>query len=118
MSKKVINQNANYNAEFLEYIESNFMFSEEPINRLEKTTSNFQENYIEEKVNKIKELTDLKEEISSIEDCSLKDNSKKVVLGDGNINSPIMLIGEAPGIQEDNTGTTFMGEVGGLLKKC
>ena len=28
-----------------------------------------------------------------------------------------MLIGEAPGIKEDNTGRTFLGEVGELLKK-
>ena len=31
-----------------------------------------------------------------------------MVLGDGNINSPIMLIGEAPGVEEDNAGLTFM----------
>ena len=30
---------------------------------------------------------------------------------------PIMLIGEAPGVEEDNTGLTFLGEVGDLLKK-
>ena len=40
-----------------------------------------------------------------------------MVLGDGNINSPIMIIGEAPGVEEDNAGLTFMGEVGDLLKK-
>ena len=28
-----------------------------------------------------------------------------------------MIIGEAPGVEEDNCGLTFMGEVGDLLKK-
>ena len=56
-------------------------------------------------------------QINSIEDCNLKNNSNKIVLGDGNINSPIMLIGEAPGLAEDSTGLTFADEVGDLLKK-
>jgi len=68
-------------------------------------------------VNKEKELTKLMLQINSITDCDLKDNSKKIVLGDGNINSPIMLVGEAPGIEEDRAGLTFFGEVGDLLKK-
>ena len=38
-------------------------------------------------------------------------------MGDGNINSPIMLIGEAPGAAEDNSGKSFQGESGALLKK-
>ena len=38
-------------------------------------------------------------------------------MGDGNIDSLIMLIGGAPGIEEEKSGSTFMGEVGELLKK-
>ena len=38
-------------------------------------------------------------------------------MGDGDINSPIMLIGEAPGELEENSGKSFQGEVGTLLKK-
>jgi len=117
MSKKVINQNTNYDSELLNSIGSNFIFDENPINRLKKYTNNLKtENRIKEK-GKEKELTSLKEQINSIEDCSLKASSEKMVLGDGNINSPIMLIGEAPGVEEDKTGLTFMGDVGVLLKK-
>ena len=36
MSKKVINQNTNYDSELLNSIESNFIFNESPINRLEE----------------------------------------------------------------------------------
>ena len=37
MSKKAINQNTNYDSELLNSIESNFIFEENPINRLKNT---------------------------------------------------------------------------------
>ena len=117
MSKKIINQNTNYVTELLNSIESNFIFSENPINRLGITTSDLKKNKTTNEIDKKKELNELKLQINSINDCNLKNNSKNIVLGDGSINSPIMLVGEAPGIEEDNTGLTFLGEVGDLLKK-
>ena len=117
MSKKAINQNTNYNTELLNSIGSDFIFNENPINRLKNTFNNLKIENNVDVVDKEKELAELKLQINSIEDCSLKNNSKKIILGDGNINSSIMLIGEAPGAEEDKTGLTFMGEVGDLLKK-
>ena len=38
-------------------------------------------------------------------------------MGDGDINSPIMIIGETPGVEEDNSGLSFQGDVGKLLNK-
>jgi len=114
MSKKVINQNTNYDSELLNSIESNFIFNENPINRLKNTAINLKKG---NDTDKERELSELKLQINSIIDCNLKDNSKKIVLGDGNINSPVMLVGEAPGIEEDDAGLTFLGEVGDLLKK-
>ena len=113
MSKKVINQNTNYDLELINSIESKFVFNENPINRLKNINAITKE----ESIDKEKELTKLANEINSIEDCSLKNNAQQLVLGDGDINSSIMLIGEAPGIEEDKFGKTFMGEVGDLLKK-
>ena len=113
MSKKVINQNTNYDLELINSIGSKFIFDENPINRLKNINAITKEESIDKK----KELTKSANEISSIEDCSLKNNSQQLVLGDGDINSSIMLIGEAPGIEEDKFGKTFMGEVGDLLKK-
>jgi len=110
MSKKIINQNTNYNSELLNSIGSNFIFDEKPVNRLK-----IENNVVE--VDKKKELAELGVQINSVEDCSLKNNSKNIVIGDGDINSPIMLVGEAPGIEEDGIGKTFLGEVGDLLKK-
>ena len=114
MSKKEINQNTNYDSELNNLIGTKFIFSERPINRL-KNDSVISSK--EEIVIKEKKLSKLINEINSIEDCSLKNNSQKLVLGDGNISSSIMLIGEAPGIEEIKSGKTFMGDVGDLLKK-
>jgi len=117
MSKKIINQNTIHDSELLNSIGSSFIFDERAINRLKNTINILKaENNVKEG-NKEKELAELKVQINSIEDCSLKNNSNKIVLGDGNINSPIMLIGEAPGLAEDSTGLTFADEVGDLLKK-
>jgi uracil-DNA glycosylase family 4 len=117
MSKKVINQNTNYDSELLNSIGSNFIFDENPINRFGKATKNQKKENAAKQIDKQKELNELKLQINSINDCSLKGNSKKIVLGDGNINSPIMLVGEAPGVEEDDLGLTFLGEVGDLLRK-
>ena len=117
MSKKAINQNTNYNAELLNSIGSSFTFDKNPIYRLRNTSNKLATKNNVDEVDKEKELSELKVQINSIEDCSLKNNSKKIILGDGNINSSIMLIGEAPGLHEENTGLTFAGEVGVLLTK-
>ena len=117
MSKKVINQNTNYDLEFLNSIGSNFIFQEKPINRLKNKPQNLKNQSNVEETDKEKQLVLLKEQINLVENCSLKANSSKVVLGDGNINSPIMLIGETPGVMEDKTGLTFMSDSGALLKK-
>ena len=117
MSKKVINQNTNYDSELLNSIGYNFIFDENPINRLKNTAKDLKKENNINQIDKKKELNELKLLINSINDCGLKDNSKKIVLGDGNINSPIMLVGEAPGVEEDNLGLTFLGDVGDLLRK-
>ena len=117
MSKKGINQNTNYNSELLNSIGSDFIFDKNPINRLKSAISNLEKVSDVNEIGKKKELNELKLQINSLIDCNLKNNSKKIVLGDGNINSPIMLVGEAPGKEEDSAGLTFLGEVGGLVKK-
>ena len=113
MTKKMINQKGKFDEELVNTIEPNFVFKDKPINRF-----NIVENSNDyDQTNKIELLEELKKQINSIENCNLKDNSQNLVLGDGNINSPVMLIGEAPGIEEDKSSTTFKGEVGELLNK-
>ena len=112
MTKKMINQKGKLDVELINTIEPNFIFNDKPINRF--NTLEINNNNQVEKTELLKEL---KKQINSIENCNLKENSQNLVLGDGNINSPIMLIGEAPGAEEDKSGITFKGEVGELLNK-
>ena len=113
MTKKVINQKGKFDNELINTIEPNFVFKNKPINRFNIVENNDANN----QTNKTKLLQELKERINAIENCNLKDNSENLVLGDGNMNSPVMLIGEAPGAEEDKSGIPFKGDVGELLNK-
>ena len=113
MTKKVINQKGKLDDQLIDTIEPNFVFKNKPINRFNIIESSNDTD----QTNKAELLEKLKKQINSIENCNLKDNSQNLILGDGNINSSIMLIGEAPGAEEDKTHTTFKGEVGELLNK-
>ena len=113
MTKKALNQNAKFVQELIDTVEPDFIFKNKPIDRF-KVIEN--DEHIK-KEGKIDQILELKKKIYSIENCNLKENSKNLIMGDGNINSPIMLIGEAPGIEEEKSGRSFQGEVGSLLKK-
>ena len=113
MSKKELNQNDKIKQNLINTFEPDFSFNNKPINRLKIFNSDKAKNIL----NKAERLSNLKKEINSIENCNLKKNSKNLILGDGNVNSPIMLIGEAPGLEEDISSLVFQGEVGKLLKK-
>ena len=102
-----------YTDELINTIEQDFIFSNKPINRFKNNT----EIDINKNPQKNELLEELKNQINSIENCNLKSNSKNIVLGDGNPNSPIMLIGEAPTTIEDENCKVFQGEVGVLLDK-
>ena len=113
MTKKVINQKSKFDDELINTIEPNFVFKNKPINRF----NIIDENNSHQQIDKFQSIQELKKKINSIENCKLKDNSQSLVLGDGDINSSIMLVGEAPGIEEDKSNATFKGEVGKLLNK-
>ena len=102
-----------YKEELINSIEANFVFNKRPINRIKTNGTNIDKNT----KNKSEELNKLKKLINSIQNCNLKKYSKNLILGDGNINSPIMIIGEAPGPEDEKNGKTFQGEVGLLLNK-
>ena len=113
MVKKFLDQSMSYREEVLNSIEPNFVFNKKPINRF-KINKTSDENKISDKITKINEL---KKTLNSIENCNLKINSKNLILGDGDINSPIMIIGESPSLEEEKIGKTFQGESGALLEK-
>ncbi len=113
MSKKELNQNDKIKLDLIDTFEPDFIFNDKPINRFKINNSNNTKNILD----KAEKLSELKKIINSIESCDLKNNSKNLVLGDGNANSPLMFIGEAPGAEEDLSCLAFQGEVGKLLKK-
>jgi len=108
MIKKDINQNDFLNAELLNIIDYNYIFDEKPIKRI-KTKPTLE--------NSKSRLDSLKNKIRAIENCDLKKNASKIVFADGNIQSPIMIVGEGPGQKEDELGKPFVGDAGNLLNK-
>ena len=71
----------------------------------------------EQQLLKIQDLKELQRFINNFKGCALYKEANNVVFSDGNPNSKIMLIGEAPGHDEDIEGKPFVGRSGKLLDK-
>lgn len=62
-------------------------------------------------------LAELKAALESYDGCALKAQATNTVFADGTPDHGIMLIGEAPGHDEDRQGLPFVGRAGKLLDK-
>lgn len=62
-------------------------------------------------------LDELRAALESFEDCPLRFTAKNLVFADGNPKARLMLIGEAPGRDEDLQGLPFVGRAGQLLDR-
>lgn len=62
-------------------------------------------------------LEELKSAIESFNGCDLKITARNMVFADGPPEAKIMVIGEGPGREEDETGKPFIGPAGQLLDK-
>lgn len=62
-------------------------------------------------------LDELKSAMSEFEGCNLRLSAKTTVFADGNPDSRVMLVGEAPGRDEDIQGLPFVGRSGQLLDR-
>ena len=113
MSKKSFSITDTYREELINSIEPNFEFEQKPLKRFKFGKVNKASNNLD----KIEQINELKKLINSIQNCNLKRNSKNLILGDGNIDSPIMIIGEAPSIEEEIVNKPFQGDAGRLLEK-
>ena len=102
------NQNDIINSELINSYDIEYIFNEKPINRF-KTKPILED--------KSKLLSNLRREIENINNCELKLSASKLVFGDGDNQSKIMIIGEGPGQKEDEIGKPFVGEAGSLLNK-
>ena len=96
--------------QYYKLINYNLIYNNKAINRYNKDNYEISED-------KSKKLELLKKSITNLKNCNLKKNAKNIVFSDGNPKSKIMLIGEAPGANEDQEGLPFVGRAGQLLDK-
>lgn len=62
-------------------------------------------------------LPELEALLASFEGCALRFSAKTLAFADGNPDGRVMLVGEAPGADEDRIGKPFMGRAGQLLDR-
>ena len=62
-------------------------------------------------------LEQLRALLDDFEGCGLKASASRLVFADGNPRSRLMLVGEAPGAEEDKQGLPFVGRSGQLLDR-
>ncbi len=62
-------------------------------------------------------LTELRVAVAAFDGCALRDTATNLVFSDGNPAARIMLVGEAPGAEEDRAGLPFVGASGQLLDR-
>lgn len=62
-------------------------------------------------------MTELAQHCNECHRCGLGENRTHAVVGRGNLKALIMIVGEAPGQNEDETGLPFVGKSGQLLEK-
>lgn len=62
-----------------------------------------------------KDLDALRDALAAFDGCSLRKTATNLVFADGNHAAPLMLVGEAPGRDEDRQGLPFVGVSGKLL---
>lgn len=64
-----------------------------------------------------KSLADLHSALAAFDHCALKRGARSLVFADGNPAARVLILGEAPGRDEDREGRPFVGESGRLLDR-
>ena len=62
-------------------------------------------------------LAELEAAVASFDGCALRKTATHTVFADGTPHAPVMVIGEAPGADEDRIGKPFVGRSGQLLDR-
>ena len=111
-----MNQSNKKNLEFIINSGVNYFLQDSPRNWFENEKkleqSDFNKNTRDKKTQIDEVIKDLQNHKSS-----LQKTATKLVVYDGNLNAKVMLIGEAPGRDEDQQGIPFVGRAGQLLNK-
>lgn len=63
----------------------------------------------------VRPLAEIREKVSTCKACSLCEGRTNVVFGEGNPHARVMIVGEAPGKNEDLQGKPFVGAAGKFL---
>lgn len=63
-------------------------------------------------------MEELRKEAAECRKCGLCETRTNVVFGEGNPNTPLVIVGEGPGDNEDKTGRPFVGRAGKLLDEA
>ncbi len=63
------------------------------------------------------DLGDLQARVGACRKCQLRSGCRQVVFGEGQPDSDLMLVGEAPGADEDRLGRPFVGRAGQMLNQ-
>jgi DNA polymerase len=136
MSQEIINKikaNLEYQKQFgeLVFIDKQFKINDEEVSLKKQINPEIREKEISynSKINnsdkvsidldwqKSNSLPELNSKIHNCLECPLGETRKSFVFGSGNPNSKILIIGEAPGADEDEQGLPFIGRAGQLLTK-
>lgn len=67
--------------------------------------------------NGAQDLDSLRNALGEYDHCVLKRGARSLVFSDGMAGAPVMIVGEAPGRDEDRAGRPFVGRAGQLLDK-
>ena len=62
-------------------------------------------------------LEDLRAALAAFEHCELKRGARNLVFADGNPKARVLILGEAPGVEEDREGRPFVGRAGQFLDR-
>ena len=87
------------------------------LNRADLNIDNKNNETNQKKIEECNTLNQLKKVMQEFDGCELKKTATQLVFSDGNPKSKVMLIGEAPGAEEDRQGRPFCGASGQLLDK-
>lgn len=67
--------------------------------------------------NRANSLDELRQALAAYDHCELKKGARNLVFADGNPKARVLILGEAPGVEEDREGRPFVGRAGQLLDR-
>ena len=111
-----MNQSNKKNLEFIINSGVNYFLQDSPRNWFENEKKLEQSGFNKDTGDKKTQIDEVIKDLKNHQ-SSLQKTATKLVVYDGNLNAKVMLIGEAPGRDEDQQGIPFVGRAGQLLNK-